>query len=135
MKTYVLLKSRIRELADESNSASEFLMKLYCEVIPDKWEDIERFNDWPKCNVNTSLFIMEEMHKKWDPVMSNMLWMNKEFSTLDQKLNDFQVSIPDNCYTLRKEPIATKEMVEGFAQQEVEEIKEEHYFNWEDYNV
>ena len=132
MDKFKLTKLRIRELRNISESVSEFLVNLYSEVIPDKWDDIEYFNSYPQCNKNTALIIMEEMHKKWDPIQSNMLWLNKGFSSSHDTLSDYDIRIPDNCYVLKKTYAGIPDITASFVQQEVEEIGEDPEEFYED---
>ena len=126
MKTVKLERSKIREIVAQSGCISECIVNLYTEVINTPWDDIESFNDWPKCNNTTWCFILDEMKKKWDPVSSGLMWMNKGFSSFHGELNDFEVFVPKDCVVLVGPKIIESstvvDMTAGFAQQEVEEL-------------
>jgi hypothetical protein len=119
MKKVKLPLSKIAEIVSESDTISDCLTRLYLEVIPDKFEDIIKFNSFPQVNEKTAITIMQEMHKKWDRASVNMLWMNKGFSSSHEDLKDFQVRLPGNLYTLYTE---LDDITAGFAKIEVEEF-------------
>lgn len=128
MKKVKLSKEEIRKIINESTGISECILKLYEHVTGDDWHKIEKFNSFPACNHNTALFIMETMHKKWDPVRTNLIWLQNGFSSksMGTPLKDFIVEIPNNCYILMEVKSMTVDqiidMTAGYAQQEVEEF-------------
>ena len=88
-------------LLHASESFVDFLLKLYGAVITDDWDRIETFNTFPQANAKTVKEILELAYGKFeDRAQINLTWMNKGFSVND-KLKDWYIGIPDNLYTLK----------------------------------
>jgi hypothetical protein len=121
-----LSAKRIIEIITSVETVSECIRDLYIAVIEDKWEDILQFHGFPGVNEKTAIFILDEMHKKWDPVTCNILWLNKGFSGSHNELKDFEVFIPKDLYELvgpqGKYVPDLNDFTAGFAQVEVEEM-------------
>jgi hypothetical protein len=126
MKKSKLTQERILKVIELAGTISECLRDLYKEILPVKWDDIKIIRVWPQVNRKTGVFILDEMHKKWDPITCNMLWLNKGFSSSHDELKDWEVAIPDDCYELiGPEGIHIPDLNDftaGFAKVEVEEI-------------
>lgn len=130
MKTKKLNQQVFINVIKDSKDYATAVLNLYCLVIDDAWEDIESFNSYPQCNKTTASFILNLLTTKFpdDAVAINMLWLQKGFSSFHEDLGDFQVRLPNNCYTLCVDSvkIATIEDFTGaYAQVEVEEAGEE----------
>lgn len=126
MKTVELSQKRIEEIVLQSSCISDCIVNLYLEVLKAEWDDIEFIEVWPQCNRTTALFIIDQMKTRWDAVSSGLMWMNKGFSSSSDTAGDFQVIIPDNCFTLKQvksvDHSTIVDMTASYAQQEIEEM-------------
>jgi len=122
-------KGSVEMLLHGSESFIDFLIKLYGAVITDDWDEVETFNSFPQANTKTIKEILELSHAKFeDTVQVNLTWLNKGFSVND-KLEDWYIGIPDNLYTLKPLFQDPRRSVEDFFNEddydEREKIKKE----------
>lgn len=121
MNRVFISKGSIEMMIHNSDSMTEFLIKLYCAVITVDWDTIKTFNDYPRVNNATATWILSKAAEKYDQGTVSMVWLNKGFSSNHEDLEDFYIGIPDNLYTLK--PLYDK------SDRGIEE-----YFNESDYD-
>lgn len=105
--TVKLSKEKITEIIESTDDMSEALLKLYQEAIQVEWEKIESIKPWGvQVNQTTGEFILSEMHRKFtgkygDPWPVNGMMLNKGFSSGHPELEDWQVNLTNDCFTLK----------------------------------
>lgn len=119
----------VKVLLHNSENIFEFIKKLYGCVVTHDWDKIETFNDYPQANTKTVEIILKLAHEKFDDtVQVNLTWLNKGFS-INDKLEDWYIGIPDNLYTLKLLYVDSERSLEEFFNEddydERERIKKE----------
>lgn len=105
MEIRKLKKESINNIIDNSETYIHVLVGLYKHVFPD-FDKAEKIG-FPIVTNETASYILERTHEKFpnNTVDINFLWLNKGFSCCETEtpIDDFEVFIPDNIVTYKKE--------------------------------
>ena len=96
MKRIIKLpKAKIDEIFLSATHENNALVSLYCASVPE-FEKATKLLGFPTVSRNTAIYIIDKLKElsKTDGVQTNLLWLNKGFSS-DENMKDWIVDLKD----------------------------------------